>query len=160
MGTDTVADPIDRTFVEASKSDTQSKMVYSTHNDSPHSVGCAAAFFPFTSLVRGNSSTTTWFRNSKEQRTIAGCAPVVGCAPVINKIGSVAPDKQAVQSPLLNASEAWTELARRFRGAHLPATRARSEGYVDLKGPGYAARAHRERCKTKSREKRPPKLSL
>jgi len=125
-------------------------------------VGCAAAFLPLISLVRGNTSTTAWFSNRKEQRTIAGCAPVVhtinrkehwtiaGHAPVVHKIGSVAPDQQAVQPPLLNASEAWTELARRFRSAHLPATRAMSEAHVDLKGPGYAARAHRERYKKKN----------
>ncbi|KAJ1476969.1 hypothetical protein T484DRAFT_1750300 [Baffinella frigidus] len=116
------------------------------HTPPPRSGGCAAAFLPFMRLKTSTwSEFKKWFTNRKEDKTVAGRAPF------LYKIGSGAP----VQLPLLDAHEAWDELARRFHNAHVPATRTMSQGDLGLKGPGNAARAQRGLSETNGASSRP-----
>jgi len=112
-----------------------------THDDafetSTRSVGCVAALLPRISL-------TNWYTKRRQEKADAHASADTRFsirpssavsnskaraedksarqAPFILEIG----DTDPVATPILDAEEAWSEMARRFHDAHPPAARAAS----------------------------------
>ena len=112
--------------------------IFETHDDaigtSTRSVGCVAALLP---RISPKKAITNWYTKRRQENTAVSAVPDSKAeaegksarhVPFILEIGETPLDP--VTTPILDADDAWSEMARRFHDAHQPATRAASDGNV------------------------------